>query len=243
MSGICKNTPAVTSAAQRDQIFPDSVLPAANVGRQRDGTLTRGALQSVYSDLERRGKLITLAAYQKSLNQVADDERNVTEEILNNLGRTETETMKGIESEFCFYYQRYKYALEDLFTYIVSLSSGSSLTAEQRTEVNTRLQTARGFNQKLNDLIQITNYIAKKNAEEMRKQNGTINRLNSRISTTYGALRQHASMLKSEESALGLRKEMVAYSQQKNLSANNLLSFYGFMNLVALGLLFYISRS
>ena len=49
-------------------------------------------------------------------------------------------------------------------------------------------------------------------------------------------------MLKNEDAVGELRRRMVEYSQEKNLSANNLLALYGFLNLVSIGLLFYIYR-
>jgi hypothetical protein len=53
----------------------------------------------------------------------------------------------------------------------------------------------------------------------------------------------HNKVLKQEDAAGILHKRMVEFTQEKNLSANNLLSLYGFLNLVALGLLVYISRT
>jgi hypothetical protein len=49
--------------------------------------------------------------------------------------------------------------------------------------------------------------------------------------------------LNSENSITELRKRMVEYTEEKNRSAMNLLSLYGFLNLVAIGLLFYVARS
>ena len=40
-----------------------------------------------------------------------------------------------------------------------------------------------------------------------------------------------------------LRMEMLEISQQQNAEASNYMAFYGFMNLLAVGLLFYIARA
>jgi hypothetical protein len=95
----------------------------------------------------------------------------------------------------------------------------------------------------LNDIIQITNYIAAERAKEMKDQNSAINELNTSISTTFTKLRDHEQLLRKEGSMIDLKNRMVEFTQEKNLSATNLLSLFGFLNLVAIGLLFYIARS
>ena len=242
MSGICKGTPEINSAAQRDQLYPDSILPAAGAARV-DGKLTESALTAIYEQLENSEKLVTLAKYKSSLKSIADGQRLYTKQILESLGAKEKQTMDGIQAEFCFYYARYKYSLDDLFSYLVRTSSGSSLTAEQRGEIQNKLNACRNLNTRLNDLVQITNYIARTRAKEMRQQNDEINMLNDRIGKVFGTLSQHNKVLKQEDAAGILHRRMVEFTQEKNLSANNLLSLYGFLNLVALGLLVYISRT
>jgi hypothetical protein len=242
MSGICKGTPEINSAAQRDQLYPDSILPAAGAVRV-DGKLTDSALNSIYEQLENSDRLVTLAMYKASLKSVADGKRLYTKQILESLGAKEKQTMDAIQAEFCFYYARYKYSLDDLFSYLVRTSSGSTLTADQRSQIQNKLNACRNLNTRLNDLVQITNFIALTRAKEMRQQNDEINMLNDKITKVFGTLSEHSKILKQEDAAGILHKRMVEFTQEKNLSANNLLSLYGFLNLVALGLLVYISRT
>ena len=150
--------------------------------------------------------------------------------------------MNDLQSEFCYYYVRYKYSLNKLFDAIVATSTGSTLTDAQKNDIQSKLDKAKGFNQKLNDLVQVSNFIAKKRADEMGTQNQAINGLNSDITTTFNKLKANNDMLKREDAVAELRKRMTEFSQEKNLSANNLLALYGFLNLVSLGLLFYIYR-
>lgn len=242
MSGICKATTAITSAAQRDQLFPNSILPARGLSRV-NGRLTDSSLAAIYLSLERQGKLVTLAKYKQSLKSLTEGKREYTKTILESLGSVEKATMNQIQNEFCFYYVRYKYSLEDLFAYLVATSSGTTLTAAQKQLVTNKLNTARNINTRLNDLIQFTNYVAVQRAKEMRAQNSDINILNNSITSVYDTLATHDKVLRHENAETILRKQMVDYTQEKNLSANNLLALYGFMNLVAIGLLVYISRT
>jgi hypothetical protein len=77
----------------------------------------------------------------------------------------------------------------------------------------------------------------------MRQQNTEINAMNTNIASTFQTLQNHARILNSQTNLQDLRKRMVEFTEEKNRSAMNLLSLFGFMNLVAIGLLFYIARS
>jgi hypothetical protein len=133
--------------------------------------------------------------------------------------------------------------LETLFDKLVNTSKESTLSQDARNDIQSKLNRAKEFNQKLNDIIQITNHIAKVRASETRDQNTEINALNASIKGTFDTLQTHAKILNSETSVTDLRKRMVEFTEEKNRSATNLLSLYGFLNLVAIGLLFYIARS
>jgi hypothetical protein len=151
--------------------------------------------------------------------------------------------MNKIQQEYCYNYFRYKYALETLFDKMVSTSKETTLSQDARNDIQSKLNRAKEFNEKLNDMIQITNYIAQTRARETKDQNSEINSLNSSIKGTFDTLQSHAKILNSETSVTDLRKRMVEFTEEKNRSATNLLSLYGFLNLVAIGLLFYIARS
>jgi hypothetical protein len=105
------------------------------------------------------------------------------------------------------------------------------------------LAKSKEFNIKLNDLIQISNYIASKRASDASEQSDKVNALNTEISSTFDVLKQHQQILSSENATADLRKRMVEFSEEKNRSANNLLQLYGALNIVAIGLLLYIYRS
>jgi hypothetical protein len=247
---ICGSSGIITSDAQLTTPFQGSILPAVGSGRitegELKGRLTAQKLEDVYNTLVQQGDLVSNTAYKQQLAQVADM-KNVKNDqaqaILNNLGAKESATMGKIQQEYCFYYFRYKYALETLFDKLVTTSKMTSLPDTEKADIQSKLTRAKNFNEKLNDIIQITNYIAQKRATEMRQQNTEINSLNSSIRSTFDTLQAHSKMLNSETSLSDLRKRMVEFTEEKNRSALNLLSLYGFLNLVAIGLLFYIARS
>ena len=235
----------ITASTPLNTVYSPSVLPSASAPRDQNGNLTVNALNTIYNGLIGNGKLFTVNSYQKSLQKIGSNEQETREQVgktLPNVGVTEKKTMDGMKNEFCHYYNRYKYSLNDLFSVIATTSSGSTLTSAQQTTINTKLDVVKGFNTKLNDLVQITNYIATQRASEMGSENTDINALNTKIKATYDKLASHNATMRKETAIGDLRKQMVEFSQEKNLSANNLLALYGFLNLVSIGLLFYIYR-
>jgi polyhydroxyalkanoate synthesis regulator phasin len=195
---ICGTSGIITSDAQLTTPFPGSILPAVGAGRitQGDlkGRLTAQKLEEVYNTLVQQGDLISNTAYKQELARISDM-RNTNQAqaqaILNNLGTKESATMSKIQQEYCFYYFRYKYSLETLFDKLVNTSKQSSLPDAEKADIQSKLTRAKNFNEKLNDIIQITNYIAQKRASEMREQNTEINALNSSIKGTFDTLQQH----------------------------------------------------
>jgi hypothetical protein len=243
MTSVCKATPAITSIAQISVPFPNSVFPGTPLQRKSDGRITEGSLSSLYDSLVSAGKLVSVEQYKKRLQSVAQKDKEAQKATLESLGLTEKRTMDAIQTEFCYNYVRYKFALEDLFDTMSRTSAGFTLTPQQRTSLQAKLDTAKKLNTTLNDLIQLVNFIAKQRASEMREQNTDINSLNGEITSVYGQLAKANELLRKEDALTDLRKRMVEFTEEKNRSAANLLSLYGFLNLVALGLLFYIARS
>ena len=228
-------TAETITASALNSVYSPSVLPSGSVTRDSNDRLRVESLKTIYDGLVSNGKLFTAESYQKRLQNIGSPTQETREQVgktLPNVGVTEKATMEGIKKEFCHHYNRYKYSLDDLFKVIATTSSGSTLSPAQQTNINA----------KLNDLVQITNYIATRSASEMGTQSTDINRLNEKITKTYGKLASHNAMLRKETAVSDLRKQMVEFSQEKNLSANNLLALYGFLNLVSIGLLFYIYR-
>jgi hypothetical protein len=236
--------PPITNDTQANMNFDvkRSVINSAGT-RDSSGLLSDSALSSIYSNLATSGRLVSLEVYNNNFDKdITKGTRENSQVMLNTLGKKEDLLMEDIKHEFCFNYIRYKYSLNKLFDAIVSTSTGTTLTDTQKNDVQSKLDRAKKFNQNLNDLVQINNYIAKKRSEEMGTQNQNINALNSSITTTFNKLQSNNALLKREDAVAELRKRMTEFSQEKNLSANNLLALYGFLNLVSIGLLFYIYR-
>lgn len=244
-STICAATAAITSEVEVKKPYTKSVLPPGQPERSgADGRMTTGAMESIYKKMVTEGKFVSNDRYKQLLVSVASQKDKFEQQrILESVGNQEKKTMTAIQEEFCYYYVRYKFALDDLFETLARTSATSGLTDAQRSTIETKIGVAKDLNVKLNDIIQYTNFIARKRASEMRDQNSHINMMNSSIREVFTRLQQQNEMLRKEDSITDLRRRMVEFTQEKNQSASSLLALYGFLNLVAVGLLFYVARA
>ena len=245
MSSVCKTTPAITNEIELRKPYPNPIMPTNQLERNsNDQRLTNAAMENLYSKLVSQGKLVSNDRYKQLLNAVANQtDKAVQQKTLESVGQQEKQTMTDLQNEFCYTFVRYRYALEDLFDTLTRTSSGSSLTPAQRKTIEEKIAVTKDLNTKLNDIIQFTNFLSTKRASEMRSQNSNINILNESLKDIYGRLQQQNEMLRQETSITDFRQRMVQFTEEKNQSAASLLSLYGFLNLVALGLLFYIAKA
>jgi hypothetical protein len=154
---------------------------------------------------------------------------------------TDAEIMKiDLLAEYCFYNSRYHYAMRILIRLIADATAG---TMTDSTRITSLTQSAIMLNQKLTDLTQIVNAITVHLYQSSHGLTTTINDLNTKIDGYAAKLREHALILQSEAPAAELSKRMVEFTREKSLASNNLLSFYFFMDVVALGILFYVYKA
>jgi hypothetical protein len=69
---------------------------------------------------------------------------------------------------------------------------------------------------------------------------GQINAINMELDDTRTNLVNHSRKLQNNDLKSDVQSAMIEYSLEKNSSSRNLLAIYGFMNIIAAGLLFYI---
>ena len=138
----------------------------------------------------------------------------------------------SMQAEYCFYYNRYIWALTKVLT--DATSSGGMVdpavknnTAKLNTKLNTILLVMKAaVNSRMNTL---SSYY-----------NTDVNKLNSELDDARGKLASHSNILQNNDLKADVQAAMVDYSIEKNSSSRNLLAVYGFLNVVAAGLLFYL---
>jgi len=250
----------ITSDTQMNLSFPPpgstgkSIFPTTGLNRDAEGRLSSFSLQSIYDALISQKRLVSGDEYKTKLAEIkdarsrtrSDQEKKGREELnrmLNDLPQTETETFNDLKNEFCHFYSRYQYTLDQLFSRLSATSGKANISTTDKDAITMYLGKAKEFNIKLNDLIQISNYLAAKRVQDASKQSSEVNALNENISSVFSSLQKQSEILNKEHSEAELRQRMVEYTQEKNRSTNNLLQLYGVLNIVAIGLLLYIYRS
>lgn len=151
------------------------------------------------------------------------------------------EVRKNIENEYCYYYRRYIYAMGILLDQLslagLDISSLSYTTLHSNTLK---------LNSKLNAIIlALTNLVNSRVAGLNGLYQGTqsVNQLNTQLDATRKTLLDNSTALKDYNLKKNVTSAMIDYTLEKNSSSSNLLAIYGFMNIVAIGMLYYLYRN
>jgi len=168
---------------------------------------------------------------------MADSNMNPAEDYAKNAATLR----KDIMTEYCFYYKRYMYILRDILMIAATTSNLSNNSAYNDKKTNTAK-----LNSKLNQILQILQSLVNSRINSLKGYYGEetgVNKLNKELNETREQLIKHSSLMKKATMEKDAKAAMIEYSIEKNSSSRNLLAIYGFMNIVAAGLLFYLYRS
>lgn len=145
--------------------------------------------------------------------------------------------MTNVMTEYCYFNGLYTSALEHFLSMIANTSAPpDSLTTYSNVTI-----VLLG---NLIDISTVVSYISGKMPEDANMQ-----QVGRKMQQALQTLQSQLGMITSsaKNANLGVQttlyKEMEKYSRQKADYTNHLLSFYSFLNLTALGMLFYIYRS
>jgi hypothetical protein len=153
--------------------------------------------------------------------------------------RKENKVYETIKQEYCFYERRYFAALD---RFLQSLAD-NSLRGQPEATVQDKLNKALQLNQKVTLLTQIGNGIAQLRYSQANIYDADINNINKNLQERRKQLMEQRDILTRETAASDLHKRMVSYTTEKNKANQNLLTLYGILNVTAIAMIFYISRS
>lgn len=213
--------------AQYGDNIKHGLLPSSPYGtsdRSGDGLLLESTLTRAVNSL-------------KSQGVVPDGKKDKSDDFI----IKQKAFLSSIKDEYCFYDSRYKYALQKLLN---SVQQGyQTNVGDVQQSIQTYLQYTQRLNQKVNDLTQIINAITNDMLSGTSEIDKQIKEFNKNIQNKQEQLEKQNKILSSQSAATNLNKEMVKFTEKKNKYTNNLLNLYGFMNIIALGLLVYVYRS
>lgn len=202
---------AVTTLEQAEAKLPSSVLPISGLRRGEDGTLTDDAKLMIMDGLKSRGT-----------------------------DPTDAETKRQIQAELttllCSTNQQYQFLLKELYRRV-----GANEVIK-----DTFIDKIRERNIFMTDILVISRHI-----EGLKTYDGKIPFIEGWQNTSStpsipdtSSLTQslaHDRAALDSRSYQDLRKHMVVISTEKNRVASNYLGLYGFLNLVAVGLIIYVA--
>jgi len=240
MSSFCggsSSVPSFTSSELKEE-YPNGILQSISDSpvMDSDGLIADGWIQQTIKNLE-ESEIIPKPTKAKKVTSAPFDSPD-SQDPLSTYVSKDRKLQDNIKKEYCFYESRYFYALDNFLQSIAD----SSLRGTP-TDVNSKLDTVKELNGKLSTLTQITNGIAKYRYDTNVQFQGDINSLNVNLRSRQKKLQEQSEILNKESSSVELYKRMVEYTLEKNNANQNLLTLYGVLNIVALGIIVYIARN
>jgi hypothetical protein len=147
---------------------------------------------------------------------------------------------ESINKEYCHYYVRYMWGITKILN--DATASGAVVSPELKTNVQL-------LNTKLNTIILVMKAVVNSRLNSLENYYGaegdpkSVNYLNKELDSARKKLAMHSQKLQKNDISSDIQQSMIEYSLEKNSSSRNLLALYGFMNIVAAGLLFYLYKN
>ena len=237
MPDFCsENTEIITNTNYTDKFPGSSCLPGGGQGFSKSSINAKGEIDSQLLNTHVKGLLdAEKALAPQTIQQL--EEMNPAEDF----AKTSAKVRDNINKEYCFYYKRYTFILHDILM-LAATQESSKLGATYETK---KLNTE-GLNSKLNQILQVIQALVNSRIASLNTYYGTdtgVNQVNTYLDATRTDLLNHSKLLKNAAMEKDLKSAMVDYTVEKNSSSRNLMAIYGFMNIVAAGLIFYLYRT
>lgn len=197
------------------------------------GRIPVASLQSHYTSLVTRN----IIKPRPTIQVIDANGDPSTETDLVQQQQNDKELFLKFREEYCFYEQRYKYALK------MFLQKATSRNADDNGQAQTFLTATINLNRRLNSLIEIMSYVSSERVTSANQYTDEINRMNAEINRKREQLASIYEKLSGDTSSLTVQKEMVEYTQEKNRSITNQISLWASLNVLALATIFYVYRS
>jgi len=242
----CPNTTSSFTESELNAMYTGGVLNRlSNPSRDSNGILQSSSLQSWFNTLVSSNVIPTLPT-EANFKAAASAASNTNSQntVIQAYIAAENKFSTDLLTEYCYYEARYKHALRTLISKLATqYSTSGTQNTQVTTEVNTYLTICETLNMRLNDLVLLSNAVARNRLETSRNKTSEANQINDELQTRAASLQEQARILKDKSSTADLYKRMVEYTEEKNRANRNLLSLYSFLNIVALGMLIYVYRA
>jgi hypothetical protein len=202
---------------------------SANSARDENGILTTAALTTIITNL-----------------QLCND--NLPQNTVQNQACIDKDALftTNVKDEYTYYYALYSFTIKKLIDALTKQQSTAwTGTNGQNNAISSYKAAAIKLNTRVNDITQIVDAVSKK------QRNSNITSLTAKLNAddqnlqgqSATLMRQRELLSSDNQNNMVLMKEMEDYSRQTAKYHNNRLMLYSFLNITAIGLLFYVYRS
>ena len=204
-------------------IATDSLVPDAATGRIPVAQLN-SRVQALMSSgvIPRRPEVKVGSGFETDMNKLVPQD---------------AEMFKNFRTEYCYYEQRYRYALKKFLSLATSRTSGDDNKALNMLEITKKL------NLRTNSVLEVMNYMAQSRVTQVNDNKMNIDKFNKSINDKLAKLNQQYGFLNNENTIVNTQKASVLYTEEKNNYTTNQISIWAALNVIALATIFYVYRS
>jgi hypothetical protein len=219
----CTNTELITA-------YPSTILPSSLPIISGD-ILAADTVTSIVNGLYSSGKLPAIPALESALNKSMDEITTYNNSMLT--------FFTNLQEEYNYYYARYVFQLNRVLTIYIDPNNASVVGLNKDTLIN----SARGFNIKLNALMQIAQKVGSNTYSNSSDIQTKISTINSDLNAKAQSIKNQSTLINSNMSNMDIKKQMVEYTREKSKVTDNLLSLYFVLNAFAIGALIYVYKA
>lgn len=146
----------------------------------------------------------------------------------------------ALHAEFCFYYTRWVYALDQWITAVTGNSVVGNLLGIGSTDAANMLEALNTLNKRCIYLIEFANYAAQQRIPRAQEDASSIAALNATLNTKLDSLKIANAKFDNDKATVITQQEMVRYTASKNAESLNSIMFWGVGNVIALGAIGYM---
>ncbi len=229
---VCPIGPAQFTDEELQAEFPNKLSNSGFTQDEATGRIPVHLLQQQYNTLLAAGLIKPVP-----VKQVGSGETVTTEPDILQQQADDAALYNKFREEYCFYEQRYRFALRKF------LEKSTSRMTTDNTDAQKYLNFTVRLNRSLNSLIEFMNYMSSMRVDTTNSYVDSINTLNKTIEERRKELQNVANILTKNDGIISVQKEMVNFTSQKNRYATNQISVWAALNVLALATIFYVYRS
>jgi hypothetical protein len=204
----------ITSLEEAMKKLPSSVVPIEGLRRDNDGNLTADALRTITDGLKSRGIDPTDPTVQEKLQQ-------------------------DLTSFLCSLNNQYNVLMKELLRKVSTKEKPSKEFIEIIKEKNITMQDVINVSRHLGGVQSSTQWMTF--MEGWQNTESVINKKGDKDALLSLLKEEFQTLSGSSADYMNVQKRMVEVTEEKNKIAYNYLGLYGFLNIIAIGLLIFIA--